>query len=173
MAERSSKLAVKTEAAPAPSGPGPWAPFDTLRREVNRLFEDFTPDFWRSPNVAVTTWPGLAEWVLTPAVDVAEQDGSFRITAELPGIAASDIQVKISDGRLSISGEKSHGEKEERADYYRSERQFGKFQRSFTLPDSVEVDKIKASFANGVLTVSLPKSEKAKASGKTIEVKAA
>jgi HSP20 family protein len=173
MAEKSTKLEVKTGGPPAARTPEVWAPFDALRREMNRLFEDYTTGWWRPPAAIPATWPGLPEWQLSPAVDIVEQDGGYRITAELPGIDRNNVEVKVAGGAVTISGEKTEEKTEEKTDSYMSERRYGRFQRSFLLPDSVDADKIEASFANGVLTVTLPKSEKAIASEKKIEVKAA
>lgn len=173
MAEKPTKLTVKTGPAPQVREPERWAPFDTLRREIDRLFEDFSPMRWRPSMFAQMSWPGLAEWQISPAVDLTEEDGGYRVTAELPGIDPKNVEVKVSDGQLTIRGEKSQETKEEKADYHMSERRYGTFQRSFGLPASVDPEKIEASFANGVLTVSLPKSAAAKASEKKIEVKAA
>ncbi|WP_127903858.1 Hsp20/alpha crystallin family protein [Solirhodobacter olei] len=173
MAETPTKLAVQSTSAPQPREPERWAPFDMLRREVDRLFDDFLPSRRRTAPYSPMSWPTAAEWPLSPVVDVVEENGGFRITAELPGIDPKDIEVKVSDGLLTIRGEKTQEEKEEDADYYMCERRYGSFQRSFGLPDSVDADKTEASYANGVLTLTLPKSSKAKASQKTIEVKAA
>jgi HSP20 family protein len=173
MAEKPTKLTVQTNPAPQPREPERWAPFDTLRREIDRLFEDFTPMGWRPAALAQMGWPGMAEWQLSPAVDLVEEDHGYRITAELPGIEPKDVEVKVSEGMLTLRGEKSQEEKQEKADYRMSERRYGSFQRSFSLPASVDPDKIEASFANGILTVTLPKSAAAKAREKKIAVKAA
>lgn len=180
MSKKPVKVSVARSAQPnsAPPAaepvPAPWAPFDMLRQEIDRLFEDFTPAQLRRSWLST---PGLfgraTEWPVAPAVDLTEQNGSFLITAELPGIAPSDVEVKLADGMLTIRGEKKQETDREEADYRLSERRYGIFRRSFSLPDSVDADKIEASFANGVLTVTMPKSEKARASEKKIKVKAA
>lgn len=173
MKDKSTKLTVQKGSAPQPREPERWAPFDTLRREVDRLFEGFAPARFQRPFFAPMAWPSMAEWPLSPAVDLIEDDGGFRLTAELPGIKPDDVEVKVSEGTLTIRGEKSEEQKVEQADTYLCERRYGSFQRSFGLPDSVDAEKIAANFANGVLTITLPKSEKAKANEKTIEVQAA
>ena len=108
-----------------------------------------------------------------PAVDIAEKDKEYEITAELPGMDEKNIDVKFADGILTIKGEKTEEKEEKKKDYYLSERRFGSFQRSFQVPDGVDADKIDASFKNGVLTVILPKSAQAQKSEKKIAIKKA
>jgi len=91
----------------------------------------------------------------------------------LPGLDASNIDVKYADGRLTIKGEKKEEKEEKKKDYYLSERRYGSFQRSVNLPNGIETDKIEAKFKNGVLTVTLPKTAEAQKSEKKITVKAA
>lgn len=182
MAEAATKLEVKTtEKKPAerPAGsalPTAW-PFGRLRREMDRLFDDFELGSWRSPLRALADvepfFRGEVTWGKVPAVDVADTATAYEITAELPGMEEKDIEVKFADGTLTIKGEKKEEKEEKRKDYYMSERRYGSFQRSFNVPDGVEADKIGASFKNGVLTVTLPKSAEAQKKEKKIEVKKA
>ncbi len=106
-----------------------------------------------------------------PAVDVAETDKAYEITAELPGLDEKNIEVKLANRVLSIKGEKQEEKEEKEKDYYRRERSFGSFERSFHVPDDVQEEKIEASFKNGVLSVTLPKSAEAQKQAKKIEVK--
>ena len=108
-----------------------------------------------------------------PAIDVVDTDKAYEITAELPGMNESDIDVKFSDGTLTIKGEKRDEKEEKKKGYYLSERRYGSFQRSFGVPDGVDVDKIEANFKNGVLTVTLPKTPQAQTSEKKISIKKA
>ena len=108
-----------------------------------------------------------------PAVDVIETDKAYEITAELPGIDKKNVDVKFANGVLTIKGEKQDQKEERKKDYYMRERSFGSFERSFEVPDSVETDKIEATFKKGVLTVTLPKSAEAQKAEKKIAVKAA
>jgi HSP20 family protein len=103
-------------------------------------------------------------------VDIAEKDKGYEITAELPGMEESDIDVKYADGVLTIKGEKKEEKEEKKKDYYLSERRYGSFQRSFQVPENVAADKIDAKFANGVLTVRLPKSAEAQKNEKKIAI---
>ena len=107
-----------------------------------------------------------------PAVEIIEKPESLVVTAELPGMNAKDVDVSVDDGVLTISGEKLEEKKEgeENSQYYLFERSYGSFRRSFTLPNAVDVDKIVAEFDNGLLRISLPKTENVKAKGKKISV---
>jgi HSP20 family protein len=177
MAEAITKLPVKTEERKAP-GVAPWRPFETLRREIDRLFEDFDGGMWRSrlgrPMLDLQPfWSRESTWAAVPAVDIAETDKAYEITAELPGMDEKNIEVKFADGVLTIKGEKKEEKEEKKKDYYLSERSYGSFQRSFQVPDGVDTDKIEAIFKKGVLTVALPKSAEAQKAAKKIDVKAA
>jgi HSP20 family protein len=168
MTENVSKLPVEKEKrAPAPSS---WAPFESLRQEIDRLFDDFHPFGLRRPLARAFQ---SAAWSVAPAVDLVEKDVQYEITAELPGIDEKNVEVKIANGVLTIRGEKSEEKKEERKDYHLSERSYGSFQRSFRLPDNVDADKIEAHFAKGLLSVTLPKAAVAAANEKKIDIKAA
>lgn len=112
------------------------------------------------------------DWA-APAVDIAEKDKAFEITAELPGLDAKDVDITLRNGNIVIKGEKHEDKEEKSKDYYLQERRFGSFERSFSLPDGVDAGKIEASFKNGVLTVSLPKTAEAQKPVKKVEIKAA
>ena len=180
MAE-ATKVPVKTDekALVRATARSAWQPFDGLRREIDRLFDDFDRGFWRSPfgrSVfdAEPFWPRqLATWSTPPAVDIAEKDNAFEVTAELPGMDEKNIEVKLINGGLTIKGEKKEEKEEKKKDYYLSERHFGSFERSFTVPEGVDTDKIEASFNKGVLTIKLPKKAEAIKPEKKIEVKSA
>lgn len=148
-------------------------PLDTLRREVDRLFEDFRHGTSRGIFDMEPFWRGGLSFGKSPAVDVAEKDKRFEVTAELPGLSDKDIDVKYADGVLTISGEKKEEKEEKQKDYYLSERRYGSFQRSFQLPNGIDPDKIEATFKNGVLTVTLPKSAEAVKNEKKVEIKTA
>ena len=109
-----------------------------------------------------------------PAMEIVEDKNALVVTAELPGLAAKDVDISVDDGVLTVSGEKQEEKREgtEDSEHYLFERRYGSFRRSFTLPNTVDVDKISAEFENGVLKVSMPKSEKARAKGKKIDIQA-
>jgi HSP20 family protein len=158
--------------------PAEWRPFESLRREVDRLFEDFQLGSWRSPFGRSVFdvqpfWRGEIGWGKAPAVDIVDKGNAFEITAELPGMDESNIDVKFADGTLTIKGEKRDEREEKKKEYCLSERRYGSFQRSFGVPDGVDADKIEANFKNGVLTVTLPKTPQAQRSEKKIAIKKA
>jgi HSP20 family protein len=179
MAEAATKLAVKTEDKKAEEAAvATLRPFESLRREIDHLFDDFEWGSWRSPfrRALFDVEPflrGEVKWGKVPAVDVADTATNYEITAELPGLDDKDIEVKFSDGTLTIRGEKKEQKEEKKKNYYLSERHYGSFQRSFTVPDGVDPDKIEAVFKNGVLMVTLPKTAEAQKKVKKIEVKKA
>jgi HSP20 family protein len=176
MAETTKQLPVKTEKMPAASTGTGWAPFDTRRREIDRLFDDFGPFDWRLPSrrrLLDTSVPAMSDWQVTPAMDLAEKPTEYEITAEIPGVDENDIEVKLVNHTLTIKGEKSEEKEEKKKDYYLSERRYGSFQRSFQVPDGVDANKIDARFAKGVLIIKLPKTVEAQNAEKKIEVKAA
>jgi HSP20 family protein len=172
MAEDRSKPPAKPEEKPSA---GALSPLSSLRREIDKLFDDFHFGTWlRGPGNVFDVepfWRGELSFGKAPAVDIAERDKEYEITAELPGMAEKDIDVKFANGMLTIKGEKKEEKEEKKKGYYLSERRYGAFQRSFQVPDGVEADKIEASFKNGVLTVVLPKSAEAQKSAKKIEIK--
>lgn len=184
MAEAATKLTPSTEAKKPEEQPSravataeAW-PFGNLRREIDRLFDDLEWGGWRSPFprslfAPEPFWRSEITWGKVPAVDVAETAKGYEITAELPGLDEKNIEVKLADGMLTIKGEKKDEREEKRKGYQLSERRYGSFQRSFTVPDGVDADKIEAAFKNGVLTVILPKTPEALKSEKKIEIKAA
>ena len=103
-------------------------------------------------------------------MDVCERENEYEITAELPGMDASNVDVKLSEGVLTIKGEKEEQKEEKQKDYHVSERRFGSFQRSFELPEGIDEDKIQASFEKGVLTIKLPKGTEAQKPEKKIPI---
>jgi HSP20 family protein len=177
MAEAESKLPVKSEKGTIPALSG-WGVFESLHREIDRLFDAFDGEFWSSPFrrsafSAEPFWKRELTWTAMPAVDIAESDKSYEITAELPGMDEKNIDVKLSNGGLTIRGEKQEEKEEKKKDYCIQERRFGSFERSFVLPNGVDRDNIEATFKKGVLTVKLPKTAEAQKAEKKITVKTA
>jgi HSP20 family protein len=179
MADTATKLPVKTETGPVESAAARlWSPIETLRGEMDRLFDMFggrSRGALSRPSFALDF--GFPRDMMfgagVPAVDVAEKDKEYEITAELPGLDDRDVEVKVADGILTIKGEKKEEKEERQKDYYLSERRYGSFVRSFAVPKGVDPDGIAARFSKGLLTVTLPKTPGAKAEEKKIEVKAA
>lgn len=178
MAEAATKLPVKTEKN-APARSDNWVgPFESLRREVDRLFDDFHPFDFHLPSTRSLfgrDFPAKlrGEWPVAPAMDLVEKADAYEITAELPGIDEKNVDIKLANNVLTIKGEKKEEKEEKEKDYYLSERRYGSFQRSFQLPEGVDANKIDASFAKGILTVKLPKTAEAQKAEKKITVKAA
>lgn len=133
-----------------------WMPFDQLanvRDEMNRLFESTLGDGIQSPDL-------FGGW--TPAVDLYEDKDQLIVRAELPGMSKESIDISLHEGVLSLAGERKSEELPEGSEAYRSERCFGRFQRTFELPKPVEAERVGASYRDGILTVTLPKTEAAK-----------
>lgn len=139
--------------------PGFEMPLSRLRDQLNQIFEQ--PDFAMSDLLG-------GGWL--PAVDVLDDKDKLTVKAELPGFKREDLDVSVHDNNLVISGERKSDEEKKDGEFYRSERFYGKFHRSISLPSTVDTGKIQAKYRDGVLTVTLPKNEKAKA--KQIDVAA-
>jgi HSP20 family protein len=176
MAEAATKLPVQGDdkSAQRQVPAREWRPFENLRREMERVFEEFD---WRNPLGRSAfdldpPWRRELTWAQIPAVDVVENDKAYEVTAELPGLDEKNIEVKVANGTLTIRGEKKQEKEEKRKDYFVSERRYGSFERRFQIPVGVDTGKIEASFKKGVLTVTLPKTAEAQATAKTIAVKA-
>ncbi|WP_291869365.1 Hsp20/alpha crystallin family protein [Bradyrhizobium sp.] len=177
MAEVATKLPVKTEEKQTEANAiQAWQPFESLRREVERLFDSFDRDLWRSP-FSRSAFDIAPHWrreltATSPAIDIVEKENAYEVTAELPGMDEKNIEVKLGDGGLTIKGEKQEEKEEKRKGYHLQERRFGSFQRYFAVPESVDTGKIEANFKKGVLTVTLPKKPEAQKPAKKIDVKA-
>ena len=142
-----------------------WEPFRdimTLRDRMDRLFGDTTGRGWPAEE-------GLVASLWNPPVDVYETKDSIVLKADLPEVSKDDVDISIQGNVLSIRGERKREQEVKEKDFYRMERSYGGFTRSFTLPGTVDADKIEASFSGGVLTVTLPKTEESKP--KQIKVK--
>ena len=143
-------------------------PFALFDREVEELFDralrGFAPP--ADPDAGRTAW-------LSPRLDLREGDDGYTVTAELPGLDEKELKVELSDGYLTIEGEKKAERGDDKGDFRIVERSFGTFKRGLQVPADVDVEGIDAAFRNGVLTVALPKKEEAKATVRKIAVKAA
>ncbi|GKS63986.1 molecular chaperone [Nitrospira sp.] len=144
-----------------------WDPFRELEEVSDRLNRMFARPATRAANGKETMI--VADW--TPSVDISETEGEYQIKAEIPDVKKEDVKVTLEDGVLTIQGERKHEKEEKGKKYHRIERSYGSFVRTFSLPDVIDEDKVKAEFKEGVLNLSLPKSEKAEP--KAIGVKVA
>jgi HSP20 family protein len=140
-------------------------PFADFRQQMDRLFEDFFGP------VEGRALPESAAPALAPRLDVAETDNAYEISVELPGVEEKDLEVSVNDGVLSIKGEKRAESEEKKKNYHRIERSYGSFERRLQLPAEVDAEKIGADFSNGLLTVTVPKTEAAKAQARKIAIK--
>lgn len=163
----------QAERTPRQTGsPDFWRPLDNLRREVNRLFEDFDGFPWRrSVSNPLNLEPFWQRSFSAPAVDIVSKDKEYVVTAELPGLTEKDVEIKVTDDMLTISGEKQSEKETKEANYQLSERRYGSFQRRFSLPPGADTEKVDARFVNGVLTITLPKRPEAIRAERKIEIK--
>jgi len=161
MAKKESKEVVKSEPA------HPISPFE----EMEKRFEEF---FSRPFSMLGPSWfpalrmPELGE--VSAKVDIFEDGNDVVVKAELPGMKKDDLEVNLTDDTITVSGEKKKEEKIEKKDYYRVERSYGSFTRSFRLPKEVQSDKAKASFKDGVLEIRVPKTEEAMKKEKKVTI---
>jgi HSP20 family protein len=141
--------------------PALWSDLFSTRREIDRVFDRF---FGQADSMA-------GSWV--PSVDVRETKDAIEVVAELPGMKPEEVEVNIENNVLTIGGEKKHevSEGNGEGEYHFVERRYGRFERSFTLPRTVDAGRIAARFSNGLLTITLPKAEAAKP--RRVEIQAA
>ena len=167
---------VPVEVKKAPAGetrlPDVWQSF---RGDMDRLFDRFGsgfgfPSLRRMFDVEPPAWRSSFNFSM-PAIDMSEDEKAYKITAELPGIDAKDIDVSVTGDTLVLKGEKRQEREEKEKNYHFSERAYGSFQRAFELPGSVDRNKVAADFSKGVLTITLPKTVEAQKPVKKIEVK--
>jgi HSP20 family protein len=138
----------------------PFSGFDAISRHMNTLITDL------QKNASVNN---QAEF--SPRMDISETEQAYFIHAELPGVQKEDIKISISEDKiLSISGEKKKSEQVQDENFVRMERFYGTFLRTFTLPEHIQSSSIKADFTNGILEISLPKSELIKPKEITVEI---
>jgi len=142
-------------------------PFNALSRRMHRLFDELLPGFELAPFASGSA--ALESFI--PRMNVTEDEKEICITAELPGMDEKDIELTLSNDRLTIKGEKKEEVEEKDKDHYRMERSYGSFERWLPLPEHVDQDKIQAHFKNGLLKISLPKTPESQKTHKRIEVK--
>ena len=151
--------------------PDVWQSF---RSEMDRLFDRFGfPSFRRMFDLEPASRPPSTFTFSAPPIDLSEDEKAYKITAELPGLDAKDVDISVTGDRLILKGEKRQENEEKDKSYYFSERSYGSFQRVFELPGSVDRDKVAADYTKGVLTITLPKTAEAQIQAKKIEIKSA
>jgi HSP20 family protein len=151
--------------------PSMWSSgvFDDFRKEMDDLVSGFFGNErrWPTPSKA---WSALPAGVVNPAIDVTESDEAITLTAELPGLAEEDVDLTVTEGMITLKGEKKHERDEEKDNVHVTERSYGSFQRSMPVPDRVDAEKISAKFDKGVLKVVMPKKAEAIASARKINI---
>jgi HSP20 family protein len=138
-----------------------WRDMEVLRRGMDSLWDRFTGE-------RPTEWL-RGEWV--PSLDVSETKDKVVVKAEAPGIDPKEIAISLKSGILTLKGEKKQEREEKDESYHLIERSYGSFSRSVRLPAEVQEDQVKASYKDGILTITLPKTERAKERSIKIEVK--
>ena len=146
-----------------------WTP----SKDMERLFEEFFEDpFLTGLRRRLPMWKRFKEFEsVWPAVDMVDKKDEIVVKAEVPGVEKDDINISISDNILTIKGETKKEKETKEEDYYYSERSYGSFARTLTLPEKVQTDQVKANFKNGILEIHLPKSPEAKPKEIKVDVK--
>jgi HSP20 family protein len=143
-----------------------WDPFvelDDVSKRLNRIFGRF-PARTEAEREVLT----VADWA--PTVDITETDTAYLIKGEIPGVNKEDVKVTIEDGMITMRGERKMEKEEKDKKFHRIERSYGSFMRSFRVPDDVDEAAVKAEFKDGMINVTLPKSEKAKAKSVNVSI---
>ena len=143
-------------------------------REVDQLQDSIQRMFDNPLTLATTRFPRIESLGWIPPFEITETAKTLMMTVELPGLDKSDVMIDINDGVLTLRGEKksAHTEKDDKKEFYLEERSYGVFERSFTLPPTVNVEMVSAQFEKGVLEITLPKSEVVKPRGREIAIEA-
>lgn len=144
--------------------------FSAMREEMDRMFERFEHGWPRLPSLISR---GMRPEVMLPEVDIHENEKQIMVEVDLPGVDEKDVSVTFANGVLTIKGEKKSEREEKEDNYYVAERSYGKFERSLTLPETIDEDQIEAKFDKGVLTVTAQKKPEAVKAEKKIEIKKA
>ncbi|QBR85287.1 Hsp20/alpha crystallin family protein [Legionella israelensis] len=151
------------------SNSGIMNPFATLQHEMNKVMDDFY-DLFETGKPKLESFDNLR---LSPPVDVVEDDKSYKLEVEMPGMGEEDIQVSVDGHVLTIEGEKSTSKKDEKKNYISREISYGRYVRSITLPESADLDKASASFKKGMLWVEIPKKAGSQSKKRKIDIKKA
>ena len=137
-------------------------PFDDMRREIDRVFEGFLPSGQPGTSGNNSDSEAARSAVWSPRVDVAETDEAYQVRMDLPGIGKDDLEINYHEGTLSVSGERSMEKAQDGTSFSRIERTYGRFYRSFALPQAADAEHIEATHENGVLSLRIPKTPESK-----------
>ena len=171
--ERAGTPAMNPRTRSSEAGHAGMSPFSFMRRfmdEMDRMFEDFgtgstgtlLPRYGRSAGGNFATW--------APRVDVFERDNKLIVRADLPGLRQEDVEVRIADDMLLISGERSHEHEHETGGVYQCERSYGRFDRRIALPDGITPESVNATFDNGVLEITMPMPSQKASGGRSVPI---
>jgi HSP20 family protein len=150
------------ETLPALPGPGPF--MRTFAKEFDRLFEDKAWPFFFAPR------PELEKIAWRPELEIFELENMLKVRVDLPGIKKDEVTVEVTDGGLTISGERKREKEEKRGEYLRSERVYGAFLRTIPLPEGAKPDEVKAAFIDGVLEVMVPMAARIEQKKRTVPI---
>jgi HSP20 family protein len=161
--EETEEKEKELESVTPPRGLSPF-------EEMERWFEESLPRPWRRRR----GWPSMGELTrpmgrIAPRIDLIDRDDELLLRAEVPGVKKDDLDISVTENAVTLKGSATHEEKEERGDFYRNEIVSGAFSRTVNLPDPVDTDKVKASFADGLLQLTLPKISKTRRRRITLE----
>ena len=143
-----------------------WEPFQNVmagQRDLDQVFKDAFRPFYGDGELSTRTW--------APPVDIFENADNIVLKAELPGIDPKDVEIRVEDNTLYLKGERKFEQEVKEEHYHRVERSYGSFARSFSLPNSIDADKVVADYKDGLLTLTMPKREEAKPKTIKIEIK--
>ena len=143
-----------------------WEPFQNVmagQRDLDQVFKDAFRPFYGDGELSTRTW--------APPVDIFENADNIVLKAELPGIDPKDVEIRVEDNTLYLKGERKFEQEVKEENYHRVERSYGSFARSFSLPNSIDADKVVADYKDGLLTLTMPKREEAKPKTIKIEIK--
>jgi len=159
---------TKKETGLAPSRRDPFALMRQMTSDLERMFDESSWPSFRWPSLR---WgAGAEEMTWAPRIDVFEKNQRLVTRIDLPGLKKEDVKVEVTDGQLAISGDRKHEKEEKGEKFYRSEREYGSFYRAVPLPEGAKVEDVKATFADGVLEVSVPLPANAQTKARTVEI---
>jgi HSP20 family protein len=164
-------MAEKKDVAVMPrQAPDPFALLRQMTAELDHVFNEPPWGSFRWPSFGMPALPEAAAWA--PRVDVFEKDNRLITRVDLPGVKKEDVSVEVTDGHLALSGERKRESEEKKDNVYRTEREYGSFYRAVPLPDGVTLENVKATFADGVLEVSVPLPARPQVKARKVEIEA-
>jgi HSP20 family protein len=158
----------ETALTPSQAARDPFALMRQMTSELDRVLGESSWPAFGWPSLRTPAFTEAAEW--NPRVDVFEKDNRLVTKVDLPGMKKDDVKVEVTDGHLAISGERKTETEEKKEQFYRCEREYGSFYRAVPLPEGVKLEDVKATFADGVLEVSVPFPPKPEAKVRKVEI---